>query len=155
MMLARVFIGVALLICIVAPARAGDLEDLETAFETALETLNSRDLDHFLESWHPEAVLVARNYVFPVDRAKVEKEMWSELFGDLLSATKSASYTAVDVEFRVIGNTGIAWGLTQFFIEPKSGSSRSQNSPPYRHIPQDGRPLENRRLARLRLSQEG
>ena len=107
---------------------AEDTEALEAAFEQAVEDLNSRDLSRFLASWHPEAVLMARNYPFAVDRSETGDEMWSEIFKDFFATTAKARYEPVDVHFRVIGNTGVVWGQTRLWVEGKDGQTRAQEN---------------------------
>ena len=127
MLFTRVFLLTALLFLPVTSTGAQDLEGLEAAFENVLERLNARDLDGFLKGWHPEAVLVVSDYFWAVDRADVGREIWTRIFDEFFATTKSASYTAVDVNFRVIGDTGMIWGLTEFAVKPKQGSPQVRN----------------------------
>ncbi len=105
-----------------APALAGDLEDLEGVFENILERLNAKDLKGFLRGWHPDAVLMVYDYVFPVDRADAGEEIWSQIFDDFLVSTESIRLIPVDVDFRVVGDTGIVWGTAQNVTELKNGT---------------------------------
>ena len=123
MLFIRVFLLTALLLLPVTSTRAQDLEGLEAAFENVLERLNARDLDGFLKGWHPEAVLVVSDYFWAVDRADVGREIWTRIFDEFFATTKSASYTAIDVNFRVFGDTGMVWGLTEL------PSSRNRDLP--------------------------
>jgi len=118
----------ALLALCVATASAEDPNDLEDTFEAVLEDLNTKDLEGFLSAWHPQAVLVTRNYLFAVDRKDAGQEIWDEIFADFFSKTTKVSYTAVDVEYRVVGDVGMAWGLTQSIFEAPDRPRVSQNS---------------------------
>jgi len=110
-----------------APARADDLEDLENSFEEILERLNAKDLKGFLSGWHPDAVLMVYDYVFPVDRADAGEEIWSQIFDDFLVSTESIRLIPVDVDFRVVGDTGIVWGRAQTITELKDGTREVVN----------------------------
>jgi uncharacterized protein (TIGR02246 family) len=106
---------------------ADDEGELEAAFEKALDGLNDHDLDAFLKAWHPGAVLVAGNYVFPVDRLDAGDELWAQIFEDFFETTRKIRYTPVNVDFRVLGSTGLVWGFTQIVVEPKEGPDEIQN----------------------------
>jgi ketosteroid isomerase-like protein len=106
----------------------GEVEDLEDTFGSILDALSSKDLDLFLKYWHPEAVLVVRNYFFPIDRAEAGRKVWAGIFRDFFGNTESTVYTPVDVDFRVLGNVGLVWGFSQIFVEPKEGTPRAQSS---------------------------
>jgi uncharacterized protein (TIGR02246 family) len=100
-------------------AVAQDTDELEAAFENVLGRLEARDLDGFLKLWHPEAVLFVRDTPFPVDCVEAGKEVWREIFEDFFSANNRTDVVPVDVEYRVIGDTGLVWGHTQTIVEPK------------------------------------
>ncbi len=116
------------LVCFpIAPAWADDLEELETSFENILERLNAKDLKGFLTGWHPDAVLMVHDYVFAVDRADTGEEIWSQIFDDFFVATQRIRLTPIDVDFRVVENTGIVWGSVQTLTELKDGTRRIVN----------------------------
>ena len=108
-------------------AWADDLEDLENSFEEILERLNAKDLKGFLSGWHPDAVLMVYDYVFPVDRTDAGEEIWSQIFDDFLVSTESIRLIPVDVDFRVVGDTGIVWGTAQNVTELKNGTREVVN----------------------------
>jgi ketosteroid isomerase-like protein len=117
-----------LLLCFpIAPAWADDREDLKNSFEEILERLNAKDLKGFLSGWHPDAVLMVYDYVFPVDRADAGEEIWSQIFDDFLVSTESIRLIPVDVDFRVVEDTGIVWGTAQNVTELKNGTRRVVN----------------------------
>ncbi len=117
-----------LLIGLCAPLSAGDVDDLKAAFDNALESLSQRDLDGFLSAWHPEAVLFARNQVHPIDRAKMDEKVWVQGFENFFARIISAGYRMRAVEFRVVGETGIVWGLTRFGVDPRYEASFDQDT---------------------------
>ncbi len=123
----RIIVLFFLLCFPVAPAWAGDLEDMENAFEKILERLNAKDLKGFLTGWHPDAVLMVHDYVFPVDRADAGEEIWAGIFDDFFVATQRIRLTPIDVDFRVVGDTGIVWGRVQTLTELKDGTREVVN----------------------------
>jgi ketosteroid isomerase-like protein len=101
---------------------AGDVQSLEEAFENVIDRLNEHDQEGFLKVWHPEAVLIVYDYLFPVDRSDAGDEVWAQIFKDFFSTTE-ITLTPVDVDFRVVGDTGLVWGLTQTMVKLTGGNS--------------------------------
>jgi len=128
MSLSRTFVSVLIFGILISPLSASDVDDLKAAFDQALEYLSQKDLDAFLTIWHPEAVLFPRNEVHPTDRAKLDDRVWADLFEDFFARIISAGYTQQAVEFRVIGDTGLVWGLTRFAVDPRFEASFEQDT---------------------------
>ncbi len=128
MSLSRTLVFVLILGIMISPLSAGDVEDLKAAFDQALEYLSQKDLDAFLTIWHPEAVLFSRNQVHPTDRAKLDDRVWANLFEDFFARIISAGYTQQAVEWRVIGDTGLVWGLTRLAVDPRYQASFEQDT---------------------------
>jgi len=103
----------------------GDVNSLESAFENVVDRLNAHDKEGFLKVWHPESILIFYDYLFPVDRADAGDEVWLQVFEDFFTNAK-ITLTPVDINFRVVGETGIVWGFTQTMVEPVQGSRRVQ-----------------------------
>ncbi len=128
MSLSRTFVFVLILGIMISPLSAGDVDDLKAAFDQALEYLSQKDLDAFLTIWHPEAVLFSRNEVHPTDRAKLDDRVWANLFEDFFARIISAGYTQQAVEWRVVGDTGLVWGLTRLAVDPRFQASFEQDT---------------------------
>jgi hypothetical protein len=120
MSLSRTFVSVLIFGILISPLSASDVDDLKAAFDQALEYLS--------HIWHPEAVLFPRNEVHPTDRAKLDDRVWADLFEDFFARIISAGYTQQAVEFRVIGDTGLVWGLTRFAVDPRFEASFEQDT---------------------------
>lgn len=111
----------------IQPVWATEEEDeLKGSFDAVLEELNTKDLDGFLARWHDQAVLYVPRYFFPVDKVDAGREVWNEIFEDFFVMTHSATLTPVDLDYRVVGATGMIWGLVQSVVEPKSGGRITQ-----------------------------
>ncbi len=128
MSFSRTFVFVLILGIMISPLSAGDVEDLKAAFDQALEYLSQKNLDAFLSVWHPEAVLFSRNQVHPIDRFKLDDRVWADLFDDFFARIISAGYTQQAVQWRVIGDTGIVWGLTRFAVDQRYQASFEQDT---------------------------
>ena len=128
MSLSRIFVFVLILGIMISPLSAGDVDDLKAAFDQALEYLSQKDLDAFLSIWHPEAVLFSRNEVHPTDRAKLDDRVWANLFEDFFARIISVGYTQQAVEWRVVGDTGLVWGLTRLAVDPRYQASFEQDT---------------------------
>jgi len=113
---------------LISPLSAGDVDDLKAAFDQALEYLSQKDLDAFLTIWHPEAVLFSRNEIHPVDRSKLDDRVWADQFEDFFARIVSAGYTQQAVEWRVVGDTGLVWGLTRFAVDPRFEAGFEQDT---------------------------
>lgn len=128
MSLSRIFVFVLILGIMISPLSAGDVDDLKAAFDQALEYLSQKDLDAFLSIWHPEAILFSRNQIHPTDRAKLDDRIWANLFEDFFARIVSAGYTQQAVEWRVVGDTGLVWGLTRLAVDPRYQASFEQDT---------------------------
>ena len=78
--------------------------------------------------WHPEAVLFSRNRVHPIDRSKLDDRVWANLFEDFFARIISVGYTQQAVEWRVVGDTGLVWGLTRLAVDPRYQASFEQDT---------------------------
>lgn len=96
---------------------ASDIDELEAGLETFLESVNSRDLENFRKAWHPEAVLFFRNNLFPVDLKDIGTEIWTQIFRDIFAGYVDLDYAAVDLNYRVLGEIGLVWGLTELSFQ--------------------------------------
>jgi len=116
------------LFMLIGPLKADDADELRVAFDSALEALNNKDLNTFVAAWHPQAVLFARNRTHPIDRSKMDHGVWRSSFEDFFSRTRGIGYDRESVEFRVIGDTGLAWGLTRLSVDLRTEAGFQQNS---------------------------
>jgi len=122
----RVVLIVVWILLSFSTASAEDVKALEDAFESVIERLNAHDQEGFMKVWHPEAILIVYNYMFPVDRSDAGDEVWTQIFEDFFTTAK-ITLTPVDVDFRVVGSTGVVWGLAQTMLEPEKGKSVVQS----------------------------
>lgn len=86
---------------------ADDAADLRASFEAGVAALNQGDVEGFLADIHPEAMSF---YSCGPTSGKQGKEAcqldWERFFGK----TNEARFEPQNMQFKVVGNTGMAWG---------------------------------------------
>lgn len=115
------FAAVALLFLTIN-ARGGDVEDLKSTFEQAVKALNTSDLDGFLATVHDRGLsFYSCGPTSGLEGKAACQRDWQKFFAKGANAT----FTPENFQFRVIGNTGIAWGDYKVSMKPKTGPERS------------------------------
>ncbi len=109
-------------------AVASDEGDLKAAFQKAMDELRDKDLEGFLSFWHPEAVFLARDRIFALDRAASEYDEWARDVDRFFAKTISAELIPIDVNYRVLGDMGIIWGRARFAVDPVGGGGSDFDS---------------------------
>lgn len=106
-----------------APSAApgDDVDDLKAAFEQHIAAANRRDLDAFVAGWHDQFVTFGLTSPFPT----VGKATARQVFQNIFTNNESFTLTPMNVQYRVIGNTGIIWGHAVATIKPKDGPIQS------------------------------
>lgn len=122
-----IFFTTAIILMAFSPICAGESEELKGQFERVVEELNQRDLEGFLSHWHREAVFYLGDYMFPVDLTEMDPADWAQIWKDFFAATREITFTPVDLEYRVLDNIGMVWGLGQLLVDPLQGPSFSRN----------------------------
>lgn len=91
---------------------------LQESFESAVAALNRGDVDGFLADVHENALSF---YSCGPTSGKEGKEAcqldWEQFFGK----AGAASFEPRDMQYRVIGNTGIAWGSYDVSVTARNG----------------------------------
>ncbi len=103
------------------PALRGGEEGLKATFDAAVDALSRKDINGFLSHWHREAVLFTRSTTYPIDRAQLDDREWAKLFEDAFAQIISIGYTQKALKFRVLGETGMVWGMTRLAIDTRAG----------------------------------
>lgn len=110
----------AILVWLCSPpaARGGDVESLKTAFEQDVKALTSLNLDMLMAATHEEIVLYGSSSPAPVEGKEAYRQYYQQAFAN----AESLSLTPHNPQFRVIGTTGIVWGLSTNATKLKNGS---------------------------------
>jgi len=105
-----------------APARAGDVEELKAAFEKGVAALNERNLDGFLATVHEKGLsFYSCGPTSGLEGRAACEQDWQKFFGK----TGNATFTPQEFQYRVIGNTGVAWGRYTVTLKAPNGRERT------------------------------
>ena len=115
----RAVFMVILLASFFAPSagRGAEVDDLKATFEQGIAAVNKRDLDAASVFWHDQIVSFGLHSPFPMDG----KAAMRQFFQTVLDNTESSTVTPINFQYRVIGDTGIAWGHIRTRYKPKDG----------------------------------
>ena len=114
----RGILGCALALILLGstPVLGADIDDFKAAFDKAVNDYNNRD-DAFFAAMHEQPAVFNPGMPFAIDgKAAYEKAMrrsWATY--------ETSVFTPVNPQFRVIGNTGVAWGHYALAMKPKDG----------------------------------
>ena len=107
-----------LLVLVPASGQDAATQKLQHTFETAVAALNQGNIDGFLANIHEGALSF---YSCGPTSGKEGKEAcqldWERFFGK----TAAAKFEPKDMQYRVMGNTGVAWGNYDVVVKAKDG----------------------------------
>lgn len=90
------------------PAFADDLADLKATHQSFIKAWNTGDIDAIFEIWQDGGIWLPSNRGFPVvTNSAMGKQMFAKWF-----ETHIFYVEWYKVEYRVIGDTGLVWGVT-------------------------------------------
>ena len=98
-------------------ARAGDVEDVQAVFNQSLKAYNAMDLDGAYATIHDQAVAFGANAPFPSDNTAVGRPLLATAFASL----ESVNVTPLNFQFRIFGDTAVAYGYYAAAVKPKDG----------------------------------
>ena len=107
-------------LCVPSVVQSAEVDDLKSTAERLITALNKGDLDTWATLVHEQAVGFYAFSPFPVEG----KAALRQNFQGLLSTTESLTITPLNFQYRVIGNTGYAWGHVMIAFKPKDGPLR-------------------------------
>ena len=99
---------VASFISFTQPAIADDLADLKATHQKFVNAWNTADMDTVFEIWQDGGIWVPSNQGFPV---VTNSAMGKQMFSKWLE-THFFNINWYKVDYRVIGDTGLVWGVT-------------------------------------------
>lgn len=109
----RLLISITALTLLIVPqfALGSDLDDLKAAYEKIIQAWNNFDADTIASMEYPGTVNYFCVYAFP-DVAPMEntQERVAKSLKTFFDNVESFSVTPYNIQYRVIGNTGIIWG---------------------------------------------
>jgi len=116
--LVRIPVLVVGLLLFAAPAAlAGDLEDVQAVFKQGLAGYNAKDINATFGVMHDQAVSFGANAPFAGDSTAVRRQGAATFFANL----ESVNVNPVNFQFRVFGDTAVAWGYYAAVVKAKDG----------------------------------
>jgi len=103
--------------------------ELRVANEQFITAINSLDSAVIASMIHPEAVNFLRDSAFPDEVPKgVSAETYRAIIKGAFENLESMQETPVNLQYRVIGNTGIVWGYNTIVTKLKGGLVQTKQS---------------------------
>jgi ketosteroid isomerase-like protein len=94
-----------------------DIDDLRAAFEQIVGAINTRSLEAFSALIHDEFVYFNLTSPFPIEG----KAARLQAFQRVSALNESVTVTLRNPQCRIIGTTGVVWGLVALAFKPKDG----------------------------------
>jgi len=115
-------VAVAAFVFGTAPARAGAVEELQATFERGVQALNARNLDGFLATVHEKGLsFYSCGPSSGLEGREACQQDWQKFF----TKTPGAVFKPHGFQYRVMGNTGIAWGKYTVELAGKAGTKKA------------------------------
>jgi ketosteroid isomerase-like protein len=99
---------------------AGDLEDVKAVWEQTLKAYNAMDVEGVFANGHKDAVGFGPGAPFATESQAVSRPGLTAFF----AASESINVTPINFQFRVFGDTAIAWGYYSIAVKPKDGPTQ-------------------------------
>jgi ketosteroid isomerase-like protein len=94
-----------------------DIDDLKATFEQVVAAICRRDASAYSNFWHEQIVAFPPFSPFAVEGKAILRSMAEANFAQ----NESVTFSPINPQCRVIGNTGIVWGHTALTRKPKDG----------------------------------
>ena len=127
----QLLVSVSVLILLAVPQLTfgADVDDLRAVNESANKAFNSRDSAALAAMVHPGMVFFDRDSAFaevsPMQNAEASARTGLQSWFDTF---ESLTIAPVNMQYRVVGYTGIVWGYETLTYKPKDGPMRTIQS---------------------------
>ena len=98
-----------------------DLDDLKAAVEQWIAAYNSRNLDAIAARTHDGVTFFNTVSPFALDGKAALKQLYQTQFTNF----ESSIVTPINLQYRIMGMSGVAWGHVAIAIKPKDGPLRT------------------------------
>ena len=127
----RILISLTVIALLFMPqfAAGDDVTDLKATYERLVQALNSLNAEAIASTVYPGRIIFGYNEAFPII-APMENTKENAL-QDLKASFSTLEYLQLvpyNMQYRVIGNTGIAWGHSTEYMKTKGEVSRIQHA---------------------------
>jgi uncharacterized protein (TIGR02246 family) len=106
------------------PCLAGDLEDVKALIEGATAALNAKDAAGLIAMAHDNTIGYEALLPIAGDLKVIGREQGTKNFAASFAATDQINITLVNPQYRVTGNTAVAWGHRVVMAKPKDAAGR-------------------------------
>ena len=119
-----VVVAVGLLAVLYNPStvRGADLDELKAAHEATIKAINARDAQGWAAGFYDREIRFSAEDPFP---AESDKGSLVAAAQNVLATRESWTVVPVNLQYRVIGTTGIVWGYHRDVVKPKDGPMQS------------------------------
>jgi ketosteroid isomerase-like protein len=105
------------------PSMADDLEDLKATFQSHIKAVNSGDWQTVSDGQYDGFISFSIRQAFPTPVRN--RAQWVKTLNRLKETWQTFRTTWYKPDFRVIGNTGLVWGLRTEVFQLKNGPVRT------------------------------
>ena len=99
---------------------SSDLDEFKAVVEKYNQAFNSMDAETIAEMNYPGSVIIESDAPFP--NVHPTPEAFKEGLQNWFSTIESLNYFHIYPQFKVVGNTGVMWGIGGGMIKRKDGS---------------------------------
>jgi len=119
-----VVVSVGLLAVLYNPStvRGADLDELKAVHEATIKAINARDAQGWAAGFYDREIRFSAEDPFP---AESDKGSLVAAAQNVLATRESWTVVPVNLQYRVIGTTGIVWGYHRDVVKPKDGPMQS------------------------------
>lgn len=96
---------------------AGDVEDVQAVFNQSLKAYNAKNVDGVYATFHDQVVAFGANGPFASDNTAAGRQLMATAFASL----ESVAVTPLNFQFRIFGDTAVAYGYYAAAFKPKDG----------------------------------
>lgn len=114
------FVIVLVLVSIPAIGRGADVDELKTSVDQLIGALNKKDLDAWSPLVHEQAVGFGLISLFPAKNKAALRQGFQGLFASM----ESFAITPLNWQYRIIKDSGFAWGHVMVTFKQKDGPTR-------------------------------
>jgi ketosteroid isomerase-like protein len=94
-----------------------DIDDLKSTFEQVVAAICRRDASAYSAIWHEQMVAFPPFSPFAVEGKETLRKAAEANFAN----AESVTFSPINPQCRVHGNTGLVWGHTALTVKPKDG----------------------------------
>jgi len=129
----RILISLTVIVLLFIPqfASADDLADLKAAQEKVIQAWNKLDALTLISAVYPAgAIVFDYDAAFPSisSTAGMTQEQLEAVTKNAFNDLEYVSLTPYNLQYKVVGTTGIVWGYSSMSTKPKGEPVRTQNS---------------------------